>query len=140
MATEAGTAASARPERQCGGCVACCKFPEIKDPELTKPANVLCLECHGPSSPNGPRAASIEQHTHHKAGSAGSECIACHMPRIQQTVADVNVRAHTFRFIPPEMTDKYKIPNSCNTCHKDKSTSWAEQALKQWNDYSPWHL
>ena len=24
----------------------------------------LCLECHGPQSPNGPHAVSIEQHTH----------------------------------------------------------------------------
>ena len=60
-----------------------------------------CLECHGPSSPNGPRAAGIEAHTHHKSGSSGNECVACHMPAIEQTIADVNVRAHTFRFITP---------------------------------------
>jgi hypothetical protein len=34
-------------QRQCGECVACCKFPEIKDPELSKPANVLCRHCTG---------------------------------------------------------------------------------------------
>ena len=27
------------------------------------------------------------QHTHHKAGSAGSQCVACHMPKIAQTIA-----------------------------------------------------
>ena len=44
---------------------------------LRKPANVLCLECHGPKSPNGPHAPTIERkHTHHLPGSAGSECIA----------------------------------------------------------------
>ena len=26
--------------------------------DLLKPANVMCLECHGPGSPNGPRAAT----------------------------------------------------------------------------------
>src|SRR5271167_4949553 len=39
--------------------------------DLVKPANVLCLQCHGPSSPNGPHAPSIEAHTHHRNGSAG---------------------------------------------------------------------
>src|SRR5216683_688706 len=33
--------------------------------DLLKPANVMCLECHGPKSPNGPHAATIEAHTHH---------------------------------------------------------------------------
>src|ERR1035441_3509879 len=69
------------------------------DALLWKPANVLCLDCHGPNSPNGPHAPTIEQHTHHKVGSQGSECIACHMPKIQQTIVDVNVRSHTFHFV-----------------------------------------
>ena len=63
------------------------------------------------------------------------------MPQIEsEGVPGAFVHAHTFRFIPPEMTDKYKIPNSCNTCHKDKSTTWATQAIKQWSNYSPWQL
>jgi predicted CXXCH cytochrome family protein len=108
--------------------------------DLLKPANVLCLECHGPGSPNGPHTTTIEQHTHHRAGSTGGECIACHMPQIEQTIADVNVRSHTFRFIPPAETDQYKIPNSCTTCHKDKTTAWAEQELKTWANVSPWRM
>jgi predicted CXXCH cytochrome family protein len=106
--------------------------------DLLKPANVLCLTCHGPNSPNGPRAATIEQHTHHKPESSGSECIACHMPKIEQTIADVNVRSHTFKFISPAMTDLYKMPNSCNTCHADKDTKWAKDAMKTWPNISPW--
>jgi hypothetical protein len=27
---------------------------------------------------------TLEQHTHHETGSARSECIACHMPAIEQ--------------------------------------------------------
>ena len=46
-----------------------------------------------------------EAHTHHATGSAGSECVACHMPRIEQTIADINVRAHTFKFITPAKSD-----------------------------------
>jgi len=108
--------------------------------DLLKPANVLCLECHGPRSPNGPHAASIEQHTHHKSGSSGNECVACHMPRIEQTLADVNVRAHTFKFISPVATEQSKIPNPCTTCHADKSLSWATEELKKWPGQSPWRV
>ena len=107
---------------------------------LRKRASSLCLDCHGPSSANGPRAATIEQHTHHKDGSPGNECISCHMPKIEQTIADVNVRSHTFRFIPPSATETMKIPNSCKTCHTDKSDKWAADELKKWPEVSPWRM
>lgn len=110
------------------------------DALLLKPANVLCLECHGPGSPNGPHTATIEEHTHHKSDSSGNNCIACHMPKIAQTIADVNVRSHTFRFITPAMTESYKIPNPCTGCHNDKTVAWATAELKKWKDISPWRL
>jgi predicted CXXCH cytochrome family protein len=110
------------------------------DALLRKPATALCLDCHGPNSPNGPRAATLEAHTHHKAGSAGSECIACHMPKIEQTLGDVNVRTHDFHFITPARTDALKIPNACNVCHTDKSTAWTANALRQWPQDSPWRM
>ena len=108
--------------------------------DLIKPASVMCLECHGPNSPNGPRTATIEQHTHHKAGSTGNECVACHMPQIEQTLGDVMVRSHTFRFITPAMTELYKIPNPCMLCHTDKNNEWATQQLQQWPERSPWRM
>lgn len=108
--------------------------------DLIKPVKQLCLTCHGPSSPNGPHAASIEEHTHHLRGSPGSECVACHMPKIEQTIADVNVRSHTFKFITPGMTDQLKIPNPCTGCHTDRTTDWAREALKGWSGRSPWRM
>ncbi len=108
--------------------------------DLVKPANVLCLDCHGPNSPNGPRGATVESHTHHKAGTPGGECIDCHMPRIEQTIADVNVRSHTFAFITPSTTDSLKVPNACTGCHTNKTTKWATDALKTWTNVSPWRV
>jgi predicted CXXCH cytochrome family protein len=105
---------------------------------LREPGNAMCLTCHGPSTQSGPHAASIEQHTHHAAGSAGSACAACHMPAIAETLGDVKVRSHTFRFVWPEQTETLKIPNACNLCHTDKTTAWATAALRGWNDRSPW--
>ena len=107
--------------------------------QLRKPADQICLDCHGPSSANGPHTATLEEHTHHKAGSAGSQCVACHMPAIEtEGVPGTFVHAHTFRFITPAMTDKYKIPNPCTSCHADKNTTWAAEAMKGWAERSPW--
>lgn len=107
--------------------------------QLIKPADEICLDCHGPLSPNGPRTATLEEHTHHKKGSAGSQCVACHMPEIEsEGPPNTFVHAHTFRFVTPEMTDRYKIPNPCTSCHTEKSSSWAEDALRQWPERSPW--
>jgi predicted CXXCH cytochrome family protein len=106
--------------------------------DLLRPANVMCLTCHGPKSPNGPHTATIEAHTHHTAGSPGNECVGCHMPKIETEIGDVMVRSHTFRFISPVLTDRSKVPNACTTCHDDKSTAWALEALKTWPEFSPW--
>jgi predicted CXXCH cytochrome family protein len=108
--------------------------------QLKKPVNQICLDCHGPLSLYGPRTGTLERHTHHKAGSPGSQCVACHMPQIETTIADVKVRAHTFRFISPAMTDRYNIPNPCTSCHRDKTTAWATETLRHWPERSPWRL
>ena len=109
--------------------------------QLREPGDKICLDCHSPASPNGPHTATLEEHTHHKAGSQGSSCIACHMPKIEsEGVPGSFVRSHTFRFIPPGMTDKYKIPNPCTSCHTDKSTTWAGNELASWKTASPWRV
>ncbi len=109
--------------------------------QLRKPAEQICLDCHGPGSPNGPHTATLAEHTHHKDGSAGSQCVACHMPRIEgEGVPGAFVHAHTFRFISPGLTERYKIPNPCTQCHADKSTAWAKQELAKWHENSPWRM
>jgi predicted CXXCH cytochrome family protein len=108
--------------------------------QLREPVDKLCLDCHRPMSLNGPRTATLEEHTHHKKDSPGSQCVACHMPKIATTIADVKVRAHTFAFISPQMTDEYKIPNPCTSCHADRSTAWATEAMRHWPERSPWRM
>lgn len=108
--------------------------------QLRKPADQLCMDCHGPASPNGPRALSIEAHTHHPANSPGSSCVACHMPKMEVTLANQMVSAHTFRFVSPAMSEKYQIPNACVLCHKGKTNAWAQSALLNWSDQSPWRI
>ena len=102
--------------------------------------NALCLTCHGPNAQTGPFARSIEAHTHHEADSPGSQCSACHMPKIEETLGKVMVHAHTFRFIPPSETEALGVPNACNVCHTDKTPAWALDVLKSWKDRSPWRM
>jgi len=110
------------------------------DSLLIKPVGVLCQTCHNPGSPNGPRAATIQEHTHHAPNSPGSQCVSCHMPKIEQTIANVNVRSHTFNVIGPHVTDEFKMPNSCTACHTDKSTEWIRTAMRSWPNVSPWRV
>jgi predicted CXXCH cytochrome family protein len=109
--------------------------------QLRKPPDKLCLDCHSSTSPNGPHNATLAEHTHHKEGSTGSQCVACHMPKIEtEGVPGSFVSAHTFQFLAPTMTDKYTIPNPCTTCHADKSTDWAAKELMSWKTTSPWRV
>lgn len=62
------------------------------------------------------------------------------MPKIAQTLGDVNVRSHTFKFVSPAVGEAEKIPNACNARHADKSTAWAADALKNWSEHSPWRV
>jgi predicted CXXCH cytochrome family protein len=105
--------------------------------QLRKPVDEICLDCHSTTSPNGPHVATMEEHTHHRDGSPGSQCVACHMPKIEsEGVPGAFVSAHTFKFITPAMTEKYRIPNACTSCHKDKTAAWATNAMSHWSRQS----
>jgi predicted CXXCH cytochrome family protein len=108
--------------------------------DLLKPASVLCLQCHNGASPNGPKAKDLAHHTHHAPNSAGAECIGCHMPKIQTTIADVKVRSHTFRFISPATGLAAKMPDACTACHRGKTAQWAAGELRKWPEFSPWRM
>ena len=103
--------------------------------ELVKPASDLCLTCHGPQSPLGPRGTPV-QHSQHSMEKA--QCVDCHMPKIAKTIADISVHSHTFRFITPAATEKYGVPNPCTSCHDDKTTDWASADLAKWPSISVW--
>jgi predicted CXXCH cytochrome family protein len=111
------------------------------DHMLRKPINEICASCHSVGNQNGPHTATLEEHTHHKAGSAGSQCVACHMPKIlPELPGGPFVSTHTFHFVSPAQTDAQQIPNACNACHKDKDTKWAGAQLASWNDHSIWRM
>ena len=108
---------------------------------LRKPVNEICSSCHSVGNQNGPHTATLEEHTHHRANSPGSQCVACHMPKIlPELPGGPFVATHNFHFITPAQTESQKIPNACNTCHKDKDTNWAATQLASWTDHSIWRM
>jgi hypothetical protein len=62
------------------------------------------------------------------------------MPATADMIADVRVRSHTFRFVTPDMTADYGIPNGCTSCHTDRTLEWAREALLGWENFSPWRV
>jgi len=105
--------------------------------DLVRPASTLCMNCHGPESPAGPRGRIVD-HAQHSPDKA--QCVDCHMPAIARTIADINVRSHTFRFVSPADTETYGIPNPCTSCHTEMSNDEAALELRNWGSISPWRV
>ncbi|MFQ5495058.1 MAG: C cytochrome precursor [Phycisphaerae bacterium] len=89
-----------------------------------------CLQCHDAF------AEDIEHHTHHRAGSTGSECYNCHMPYTTYGLQKA-IRSH--RIDSPSVATSVQTgrPNACNQCHLDKTLGWAADHLERWYGIEP---
>ena len=111
-------------------CTSCHRDPHLpdvdKNPQLGPANNVLCTQCHQAIG------NQLPAHTRHKAQSAGSSCVECHMPRTVVSIKST-MRDHTIGLPAPENTVKFGIPNACTECHADKPATWAvEQITAGW--------
>ncbi len=97
---------------------------------LRAEGNGVCLQCHAAQKYN-----SI-LHNFHKAGSLGSRCVECHMPTRTYMVVDAR-RDHSIRIPRPELSVKLGVPNTCNECHRDRSTLWAANTVAKWYGHQP---
>jgi predicted CXXCH cytochrome family protein len=103
---------------------------------LRAEGNALCVRCHQPHpDPRFPTLAAKEydapSHHHHAAGSAGAQCVACHMPQRNYMVVDAR-RDHFIRVPRPDVTVTHGTPNACNGCHADRAPEWAVRAVDTW--------
>jgi HEAT repeats/Tetratricopeptide repeat/Cytochrome c552/Cytochrome c554 and c-prime len=94
-------------------------------PRAEPASNALCTKCHQEIG------AKLTAHTRHKADSAGSACVECHMPKTVVSIKST-MRDHTIGVPAPENTVRFNIPNACSECHRDKPASWAADTLKTW--------
>jgi tetratricopeptide (TPR) repeat protein len=88
--------------------------------------NNACMPCHASKVENA------SNHSHHPKGSAGSQCISCHMPKTE--FARMRRSDHSMLPPAPSTTIAYKSPNACNVCHTDKDASWADRWARQWRN------
>ena len=93
--------------------------------KLHKSGNAVCAQCHAAE-----RFDSADHH-HHASGSAGAQCASCHMPTTTYMGVDAR-HDHSMRIPRPDRSVLIGTPNACNKCHTDKSSGWAQDAVKAW--------
>ncbi|WP_339488179.1 tetratricopeptide repeat protein [Pseudomonas sp. EL_65y_Pfl2_R95] len=98
--------------------------------------NGLCLQCHTETPPK--RFPSLQaknydspEHHHHPAGSAGAQCVNCHMPTKTYMQVDPR-RDHSLRIPRPDLDEITDSPDACTACHTDQKPKWAAQAIEGW--------
>jgi predicted CXXCH cytochrome family protein len=124
---------------QLGGCsteMACthCHDPHTEDPpaklaaQATPAGNTLCTGCHKQMASE----KAIELHTHHKEGSAGTSCIACHMAKKNMGLDYGLVRYHRIGSPTEPKRVANDRPLECALCHADKSVEDIVSTMEQW--------
>ncbi|MEN8828926.1 MAG: multiheme c-type cytochrome [Lentimonas sp.] len=108
-----------------------CHNPHTLEHILPFENNMLCMRCHeAGGTMNAPIIKPVE-HSFHKEGSTGNQCVECHMPKT--TYMQVDPRAdHGFHSPDPLMTKELGIPNACSNCHNDQSLDWAVEHAETW--------
>ncbi len=105
--------------------VTCANCHEPHSARLRAEGNGLCTQCHQAAAYDTPA------HSHHPAGSAGSQCVACHMP--ERTYMRIDGRRdHSIRVPRPDLSASLGTPNACNQCHQEQSPAWAAGRIDHW--------
>lgn len=97
--------------------VSCSNCHEPHSSELRIQGNGLCLQCHEAQT------FQSEDHFFHEVGSAGAQCVNCHMPETTYMGVDPR-RDHSFRIPDPVASVELGVPNACASCHSDQGNQW----------------
>ncbi len=104
--------------------VTCSDCHEPHGLTLRAPGARVCLQCHAAES------FAVPAHHLHPAGSAGADCIACHMP--VTTYMQVDARHdHAFGVPRPDLAARFGTPDACTNCHADRGAQWAADRLRE---------
>jgi Flp pilus assembly protein TadD len=105
--------------------VTCSDCHEPHSLALREQGNGLCAQCHLPAK------FDVAEHHHHQQGSAGAQCVNCHMPSKTYLVVD-DRRDHSIRVPRPDLSASIGTPNACTQCHADRTAGWAAQNIAEW--------
>ncbi len=93
-------------------------------------SNGQCLGCH-PS-----KADDVRAHTNHGPESAGSRCVACHMPYLQHPAVGTQIRYsrsdHTIPIPRPGFDEALGVTSACQSCHAELGAELLEERTREW--------
>lgn len=105
--------------------VTCSDCHEPHSLALHEQGNGLCAQCHLPAK------FDVGEHHHHPQGSAGAQCVNCHMPSKTYMLVDER-RDHSIRVPRPDLSMTIGAPNACTQCHAGKTAGWTAQKIAEW--------
>lgn len=125
--------------------VTCSSCHDPHSATLRRPGNETCTFCHQDAPGNefaGLAAGSYDtaDHHFHPPGSAGAQCVSCHMPSRTYMGVD-DRRDHSFRIPRPDLAVSLGVPDPCTGCHQDRSAAWAADVIReQFGETRPAHF
>ena len=91
-----------------------------------------CTSCHASKAD----AAAASAHSHHRAASAGSRCVGCHMPYVQHPEIGGAIRYarsdHTIPIPRPDDDDTIRAVSGCAICHRDRTAATLASQVSAW--------
>jgi len=91
--------------------------------ELRAPGQEVCLQCHEAEK------FTAKEHHLHTPGSAGADCVECHMP--PKTYMQVDPRHdHSLRIPRPWLSETFGTPDPCLNCHTGEDSTWSAGVLQ----------
>jgi predicted CXXCH cytochrome family protein len=105
--------------------VTCSNCHDPHTAKLRAEGNALCAQCHLPER------FDAKEHHQHPPGSAGAQCVNCHMPTKNYMVVDPR-RDHSIRVPRPDLSVPLGTPNACARCHADRPAHWAAGIVSGW--------
>ena len=103
--------------------VVCSDCHDSHSNALHAEGNALCAQCHRAEVYDGPG------HHFHDQGTRGSLCTDCHMPKRAYMVHDLR-GDHRFGLPQPALGARIGAPDACTSCHRDKTSRWAERRIE----------
>jgi len=110
--------------------VTCSDCHEPHSGKLRSQGNALCTQCHAAD------VFDASAHYHHRSGSAGAQCVNCHMPTAVYMGVDPR-HDHSLRLPRPDQSVQFDTPNACNACHANRDARWAAAQVKGWFGHDP---
>lgn len=110
-------------------CLSCHSMHNSDPVDQLKPemsGSAACTQCHTETK----YARDRTQHTFHAAGSAGSDCMNCHMPHTTYALLGA-IRSHQISSPDLAASARHGVPNACNLCHLDKTLAWTQEHLAE---------